>query len=392
MDLSFTPEERAFREEVRGWIREAMPPHLRAKADVDAHFEPEETMEWHRILYEKGWVAPHWPKEVGGGELDPARRFILSEELELSGAPQLSPFGLAMVGPLLIQFGSDAQKKRFLPKILSGEEKWCQGYSEPNAGSDLASLRLSAEDQGDHFLLNGQKTWTTYAQYADWIFLLARTDPKAKKQAGISFFLCDMRTPGVRVRPTLTIGGTMAFCDTFFENVKVPKENLVGGLNGGWTMAKALLGHERTLVAAVGSSQRALAKLKRIAKDTVKDGRSLLDDPIFRGKIARAECRLEALKMANYRALAGAKLGHAPGAESSILKLRGSEILQQMLELAMEAMGEDQMAWFDEPGVVPPLEQWAASNYCYFRAATIYAGSNEIQKNVIAKMILGLPS
>src|SRR5207248_11570468 len=182
-------------------------------------------------------------------------------------------------------------------------------------GSDLASLRLAAEDHGDHFLLNGQKTWTTYAQYADWIFLLVRTDPKAKKQAGISFLLCDMKTPGVRVRPTLTIGGTMAFRDTFFENVKVPKENLVGDLNGGWTMAKALLGHERTLVAAVGASQRALAKLKRIARETIKDGKSLLDDPIFRSKIARAECRLEALKMANYRALAGAKLGHAPGAE-----------------------------------------------------------------------------
>lgn len=395
MDLSFTPEERAFREEVRTWIRETMPPHLKAKADVDAHFEDAEVMEWHRILYAKGWVAPHWPKSVGGGELDVARRFILSEELELSGAPQLYPFGLSMVGPLLIQFGTEAQKKRFLPRILSGDEKWCQGYSEPNAGSDLASLRLAADDHGDHFLLNGQKTWTTYAQYADWIFLLARTDAKAKKQAGISFLLCDMKTPGVRVRPTLTIGGTMAFCDTFFENVKVPKENLVGDLNGGWTMAKALLGHERTLVAAVGSSQRALAKLKRIAKETTKNGEPLLDDPIFRSKIARAECRLESLKMANYRAIAGAKLGHAPGAESSILKLRGSEILQQMLELQMEAMGENQLGWLEgghATEALPALERWVASGHCYYRAATIYAGSNEIQKNVIAKMILGLPS
>jgi alkylation response protein AidB-like acyl-CoA dehydrogenase len=263
MDLSFTPEERAFREEARAWIREAMPPHLRAKADVDAHFSPEETMEWHRILYEKGWVAPHWPKEVGGGELDPARRFILSEELELSGAPQLSPFGLAMVGPLLIQFGSEAQKKRYLPKILSGEEKWCQGYSEPNAGSDLASLRLSAEDKGDHFLLNGQKTWTTYAQYADWIFLLARTDPKAKKQDGISFFLVDMKTPGVNPRPMLTTAGLLSFCDTFLDAVRVPKENLVGPLNGGWTVAKSLLGHERTHVVAVSAALRALKRVKR---------------------------------------------------------------------------------------------------------------------------------
>ncbi|GAC1353458.1 MAG: acyl-CoA dehydrogenase family protein [Polyangiales bacterium] len=392
MDLSFTPEERAFRDEVRTWIRQAMPPHLRAKADADAHFESDEVMEWHRILYAKGWVAPHWPKEVGGAGLDVARRFILTEELELAGAPALSPFGLSMVGPLLIQFANDAQKQRYLPKILAGEEKWCQGYSEPNAGSDLASLRLEAADAGDHFVLNGQKTWTTYAQYADWIFVLARTDPKAKKQAGISFLLCDMKSPGVKVRPTLTIGGTMAFCDTFFENVKVPKENLVGPLNGGWTMAKALLGHERTLVAAVGVSARALDRCKRIAARTISRGKPLIDDPVFREKLARMECRLEALKMANYRAVAGAKLGHAPGAESSILKLRGSEIVQSMLELAMEAMGPNSLAWFNEPGVVPANEQWVGSNYCYLRAATIYAGSNEIQKNIIAKMILGLPS
>ena len=393
MDLSFTADELAFRDEVRSWIRTAMPAHLKAKADVDAHFEMDETMEWHKILFQKGWVAPHWPKEVGGPGLDVTRRFILTEEFELAGAPQLSPFGLAMVGPLLIQFGNDAQKKRYLPKILSGEEKWCQGYSEPNAGSDLASLRLSAEDDGaGHFILNGQKTWTTYAQYADWIFVLARTNAGGKKQGGISFLLVDMKSPGIKVRPTLTIGGTMAFCDTFFENVKVPKENLVGDLNGGWTMAKALLGHERTLVAAVGSSSRTLARVKRIAAATMSGGKPLIEDPIFRTKIARQECRLEALKMANYRAIASAKLGHAPGAESSILKLRGSEILQGMFELAMELMGVDSMAWFNEPGVVPAHEQWVASSYNYLRAATIYAGSNEIQKNIIAKMILGLPS
>jgi alkylation response protein AidB-like acyl-CoA dehydrogenase len=393
MDLSFTADELAFRDEARSWIRAAMPPHLKAKADVDAHFEMDETMEWQKILFEKGWVAPHWPKEVGGPGLDVTRRFILSEELELAGAPQLSPFGLSMVGPLLIQFGNDAQKKRYLPKILSGEEKWCQGYSEPNAGSDLASLRLSAEDDGQgHFILNGQKTWTTYAQYADWIFVLARTNPGGKKQGGISFLLVDMKSPGIKVRPTLTIGGTMAFCDTFFENVKVPKENLVGDLNGGWTMAKALLGHERTLVAAVGTSTRTLARVKRIAAAITSGGKPLIEDPVFRTKIARHECRLEALKMANYRAIASAKLGHAPGAESSILKLRGSEILQGMLELAMELMGPDSIAWFNEAGVVPAQEQWVASNYNYLRAATIYAGSNEIQKNIIAKLILGLPS
>ena len=317
----------------------------------------------------------------------------MTEELELSGAPTLSPFGLVMVGPLLMQFGSDAQKKRFLPKILSGEEVWCQGYSEPNAGSDLASLKLRAEDDGHgSFILNGQKTWTTYAQYADWIFLLTRTDATAKKQQGISFVLAPMQSPGLTVAPMLTTGGTPAFCETFFENVKVPKENLVGELNGGWTVAKSLLGHERTLIAAVGMSRRAIRRVKRIAAETMANGKPLLDDPVWRTKIARLEVKFRSLQMANYRALSGAKLGHAPGPESSILKIRGSEVLQQSFELAMEVMGHDALSWFNEPGVVPPIEQWVASSFNYTRATTIYGGSNEIQKNIIAKMILGLPS
>ncbi|HZS35250.1 MAG TPA: acyl-CoA dehydrogenase family protein, partial [Polyangia bacterium] len=373
MDMSFTPEHRAFRDEVRAFIREAMPPELRAKAEIDSHFEHDEVMRWHQILYRKGWVAPHWPVEHGGPGLDVTRRFILTEELELAGAPALSPFGLVMVGPLLIQFGTDAQKKRFLPRILAGEEVWCQGYSEPNAGSDLASLRTRADDDGQgRFIVNGQKTWTTYAQYADWIFCLVRTDAKAKKQEGISFLLIDMKTPGVTVKPFLTIGGTPAFCETFFDNVSVPQENLVGTLNGGWTMAKALLGHERTLIAAVGTSARSIRRCKRIAADTIVDGTgtTLLDHPAFRSKIARLEIKLKALEMANYRAIASAQLGRAPGPESSILKIRGAEILQQTFELAMELMGHDSLAWFNEPGVVPPLEQWVASQFNYTRATT----------------------
>jgi alkylation response protein AidB-like acyl-CoA dehydrogenase len=392
MDMSFSAEQIAFREEVRAWIRSAMPPAIREKAEVDGNFEIKEIMQWHKTLYEKGWVAPHWPKQYGGPGWDATERFIFSEEVELSGAPGLSPFGLFMVGPLIIQFGSDAQKERFLPKILSGEEIWCQGYSEPNAGSDLASLTLRAEDHGDHFILNGQKTWTTYAQYADWIFLLARTNPDVKKQSGISFILCDMKTPGVTVKPFLTTGNTYAFCETWFENVRVPKDNLVGEINMGWTYAKALLGHERTLVAGVGISGRMLLRIKRIAAETEYRGKPLLEHPGFRAKIASLEMKLEALRMANYRALAGAQLGHAPGPESSILKLRGTEIQQAAADLAMEVMGADSLAWFNEPGVVPPREQWVASYFNYVRAATIYAGSNEIQRNVIAKYILGLPS
>lgn len=394
MDLSFSPEHEAFRQEVRAFLRDELPPHLRAKADVDANFEMPEIMEWHRILYKKGWVAPHWPTEHGGPGFDVAKRFILTEELELAGTPGLSPFGLVMVGPLLMQFGTEAQKARYLPKILSGEEVWCQGYSEPNAGSDLASLQLRAEDDGKgNFVLNGQKTWTTYAQYADWIFVLARTDSSGSKHKGISFLLVPMKTKGVVAKPFRTIGNTLAFSETFFEDAVVPKENLVGPLHGGWALAKALLGHERTFIASVGGSTRVLHRVKRIAAATPSgNGKgTMLEDPIMRAKIAKLEIKLEGLRMANYRSIAGAQLGHAPGAESSILKIRGSEILQDAFALAMEVMGHDGLGWFNEPGVLPAIEQWVPSQWAYFRASTIYGGSNEIQRNVIAKMILKLP-
>jgi alkylation response protein AidB-like acyl-CoA dehydrogenase len=393
MDLSFTAEHERFRQEVRSWIATAMPADMRAKAEVDTQFGMDDVMRWHRILHARGWVAPHWPKRHGGPGLDPTARFILSEELELAGAPMLSPFGLSMVGPLLMQFGSEAQKERFLPKILSGEEVWCQGYSEPNAGSDLASLRTRAvRDAAGNFVVSGQKTWTTYAQYADWIFCLVRTDSSGKKQEGISFLLIDMKTPGIEVKPMLTLGGTPSFCETFFDNVVVPAENLVGPLNGGWTLAKALLGHERTLIAAVGTSRRALRQVKRIAAATMRRGKPLIDDADTRARIARLEIRLRGLQMANYRALASAQLGRAPGPESSILKILGTEIWQGCLELAMDLMGHDSLSWFNDEGVVPGLEHWVAPVFCYSRAASIYGGSNEIQRNVIAKYILGLPT
>src|SRR5262245_20469585 len=313
MEMSFTPEQIAFREEVRGWLRTSIPKHIRDKADVDGNFDMSEAMEWHKLLYEKGWVAPHWPVELGGPGLDATSRFILSEELELANTPALSPFGLVMVGPAILEFDSDAQKQLFLPKILAGEEVWCQGYSEPNAGSDLASLRTRAEADGDFLVVNGQKTWTTYAQYADWIFCLVRTDPSAKKQSGITFLLIDLKTPGVTVKPFLTIGGTPAFCETFFDNVRVPKQNVVGPLNGGWTVAKALLGHERTLIAAVGHIGRGIRLCKRIASRTRAGDGTLLAHPGWRDTIARLEIRYRSLQMANYRALAGAQHGRSPG-------------------------------------------------------------------------------
>ncbi len=391
MDLTFTEEEEAFRQEVRAWIPEAMPEEMREKARGAGGFTPEDSATWHRILHQNGWAAPHWPKDVGGTGWDAARRFIFNEEMELAGAPQLSVFGLSMVGPLIISFGTDAQKKRFLPKILSGEEFWCQGYSEPGSGSDLASLRTTAEDAGDHFIVNGQKTWTSYAQYADWVFCLVRTDQSVKKQAGITFLLIDLKTPGVEVKPMLTLGHTPAFCDTFFDNVKVPKENVVGSINQGWTMAKALLGHERTLLAMIGPSRNALQKVKRIAASKTVNGRPMLENPVWRSKIARLEMRFRAHTMVSHRALADQQKGKMPGPESSILKVVGTKLIQEITELAMEVMGESSLTWYNE-GLCPPVEESIGPYFCYERAATIYGGSNEIQRNVIAKMILQLPS
>ena len=392
MNLTFTEEEEAFRQEVRAWMREAMPEDLRIAAQSAGGHNFEETVRWHKILHDKGWIAPNWPEELGGTGWDATKRFIFNEELEMIGSLRISVLGLSMVGPLIMQFGTDAQKERFLPKILAGEEFWCQGYSEPNAGSDLASLRMSAEDAGDHFVLNGQKTWTSWAQNADWAFCLVRTDPTAeKKQKGITFLLVDLKTPGVEVKPMLTLGHSPAFCDTFFDNVKVPKENIVGGLNNGWSVAKALLGHERTLLALIGPSRHMLHKLKDIAASKTIDGRPMLEDPRWRGKIARLEMRFRAHLMVCYRTLAAQQKGKNPGPESSIMKLVGTKLIQELTELAMEIMGENSLTWHNE-GVCTPIEESIGPYFCYERSATIYGGSNEIQRNVIAKMILQLPS
>jgi alkylation response protein AidB-like acyl-CoA dehydrogenase len=395
MDLSFSAEDEAFRREVRVFIAEALPQELRAKAEIDAAFDVEDTMRWHRILFDSGngWVAPAWPKQFGGPGLSATQRFILTEELELAGTPTLSPFGLTMVGPAIMQFGTSEQKQRFLPKILSGEDVWCQGYSEPEAGSDLASLRCKAEDDGDHLVINGQKTWTTYAQYADWIFVLCRTSTKGKKQEGISFLLADVNnTPGITVKPFMTTGGTMAFSETWFKDARVPVENRVGPENGGWSMAKALLGHERAGMGGVGESTRWINQIKHIAKNTPLGTSTLLEDQNFRRRIARLEMRLGALDMVMRRSLANAQLGRAPGAESSIMKLIGTETFQEISELAMDALGPAAMGWSDSPGeAMRDFERDIAPQFNYLRAATIYGGSNEVQRNIIAKQILRLP-
>ena len=393
MDMTFTPEDLEFRDEVRSWIGSAMPDAMRVKAENGTSFDNDDSRAWHRILFEKGWAAPHWPKQYGGTGWDVTRRFIFGEELVRANTPALSPFGLGMVAPLIMQFGTPEQKERFLPKILSGEEQWCQGYSEPNAGSDLASLQLRAERDGDDYILNGQKTWTSAAQYADWIFLLCRTDGEGKKQEGITFLLADIKnTPGISVKPFLTTGGTPAFSDTWFENARVPQANRVGPEGGGWTIAKALLGHERTGIGGVGQSARWLSTVKRIARDTPVGKGTLYDDGAFRRRIARLQMRHRALTMANYRTLAAAQVGRAPGPESSILKIVGTELGQEITELAVDALGPAAQLWFGAPeGTIEEYQRWITSEFNYLRATTIYGGSNEIQKNIISKHILQLP-
>ena len=371
MDLAFSPEDRAFRDEVRDFIATHLPADIRRKIQAGDHLAKDDYARWQRILFERGWVASGWPKEYGGTGWGPIQRHIFYEEIAFGWAPRLLPFGLHMVAPVIIEFGNDAQRARYLPTIANGEEFWCQGYSEPGAGSDLASLATRAERQGENYLINGTKTWITAAQWADWIFVLARTDPNAKKQEGISFILVDMKTPGVTVRPIETIDGGKEINEVHLENVVVPVENLVGKENEGWTCAKFLLEHERTGTAGIAGCRQQLETLHELI------ARESIDDPRLEERIAQVEIELEALAFTELRTLAAESAGKRPGPESSILKIKGTEIQQALSELALDALG-------------PYAESHLAPKYFNFRKTSIYAGSNEIQKNIIAKRILKL--
>jgi alkylation response protein AidB-like acyl-CoA dehydrogenase len=393
MDLSYSPEETAFRDTVRAWLAANLPAELRAKVVAYEHLSRDDLLRWHRILADKGWIAPSWPKEWGGTDWTPVQRYIFEEECGYAGAPPLIPFGLAMCGPVLIRFGAEAQKRRFLPRIYRGEDFWCQGYSEPGAGSDLASLKTRAVRQGDHYVVNGQKTWTTLAHYADWIFCLVRTgSAEDKKQEGISFLLIDMKTPGITVRPLILMDGAREVNEVFFDDVKVPLENLVHEENKGWTVAKYLLGHERMNTARIGTSRRELERLKEFAAAQLKDGKPLTRDPRFRDRLTRLEVELMALQITNLRFLDQLRGGKPPGAEISMLKIRGTEIQQMLTELMMQAAGPLAQPFkpvagddgFDE------LTAALSPRYCNYRKTSIYAGSNEIQRNIIAKLSLGL--
>jgi alkylation response protein AidB-like acyl-CoA dehydrogenase len=398
MDLRFTPEELGFREEVRAFLSESLPAGTRRAVLEGLHVSPEETVGWQRILHRKGWGGPNWPREFGGTGWDPVRQYIFEEESAAAGAPRLLPFGLKMVGPVIMRFGNAAQQKRHLPRILSGEDWWCQGYSEPGAGSDLASLKTLAERRGDHYLVNGQKTWITLAQHANWIFCLVRTDRAAKAQAGISFLLVDMTAKGVTVRPITMLDGGHEVNEVWLEDVEVPVENLVGEENKGWTYAKFLLGHERANIAGIGAAKRELARLKRIAGLEQKHGRPLARDPFFAARLAQVEIELMALEITNLRVLSAEAERRAPGPEASLLKIKGTEIQQAITELLVQAVGPGALPFrtealspaFAGPAVGPEYAAPLAATYCNMRKASIYGGSNEIQKNIITQMILGL--
>jgi alkylation response protein AidB-like acyl-CoA dehydrogenase len=383
MDLNYSQEESAFRDEVRGWLKANLPQDLRDKIANYDELSREELLRWHKILARQGWVAPAWPKEWGGTSWNVVQRYIFEEECGFAGTPPLIPFGLSMCGPVLLHFGTEAQKKRFLPGIYNGDVFWCQGYSEPGSGSDLASLKTKAERKGEHYIVNGQKTWTTLGHYADWIFCLVRTDSSlSKRQEGISFLLIDMKTPGITVRPLILMDGGHEVNEVFFDDVKVPAENLVYEEGKGWTVAKYLLGHERMNTGRIGASKRELAKLKEFAGlQQGDDGRPLSEDARFRDKLTRVEVELMALAITNLRFLDQMRRsGQPPGADVSMLKIKGTEIQQALTELMMQTA--DPAAQEKFTGL--------AKRYANFRKTTIYAGSNEIQRNIFSKMTLGL--
>src|SRR3954468_12327938 len=399
MDLRFTPEENAFRDEVRTFFKENLPDGIRKKAAEGIRYVKDDIVTWQRILNKKGWAVPHWPKEWGGTGWSPAQLYIFKEEMQQAPAPEPLPFGTMMLAPVLLAFGREDHKNRFLPRIANLDDWWCQGFSEPGAGSDLASLKTTAKRDGDDYVVNGQKTWTTLGQYADWIFVLARTDMAAKKQEGISFLLIDMKSPGIAVRPIRTIDGGEEVNGVFLDDVRVPAENLVGQENKGWDYAKFLLGNERVGIARVGVSKERLRRIKELARLERIGEVPLIETTRFREKLAAVEIELKALEMTQLRVVAAERHREKgkPDPASSILKIKGSEIQQATTELLMEVVGPYALPYQDEPEHgqnEPPIgPDWAGSvapTYFNWRKISIYGGSIEIQRNIIAKAILGL--
>tara|TARA_R110002111_G_scaffold262175_1_gene337270 strand:- start:24600 stop:25778 length:1179 start_codon:yes stop_codon:yes gene_type:complete len=392
MDTSFSTEELEFREQVRDFFKHAPIAAVTALIAQPDTFK-EGTIRWQKHLFAQGWVAPTWPVEHGGAGWSPTQTYIYETERVAAGAPDILPFGLKMVGPVIYTFGNDDQKQRFLPRILEAEDWWCQGYSEPGAGSDLAALKTRAELDGDSYIVNGSKIWTTGAHHADWIFCLVRTSNEGRPQQGISFLLIDMTSPGIKVNPIYSINGVHSLNEVYFENVRVPVENRIGEENKGWTYAKALLAHERTVIARVADSKRRLEQLREYALRETEGGHVMAQDPVFRSRFCAVEIELMALEYTELRVLAAQANGQGPGAESSLLKIKGTEVQQALHELTMDLAGSyggviaDSLTSGD---IGHDFGDQARKDYMYGRAATIYGGSNEIQKNITAKHVLGL--
>jgi len=388
-----------FRADTRALLENEVPKSLRGHgSDPEAQIwggkkerrSPDQDA-WLKLGIERGFTAPTWPKEYGGGGYGKEQAAVLAQELKRLDLPApLTGFGLSMIGPTLLQFGTDEQKREHLPRITRGEIRWCQGYSEPNAGSDLASLQCSAADRGDHYIVNGQKTWTSYGDKADWMFLLVRTDPAAKKQQGITFVLVDLDTPGVTIRPIRLISGASPFCESFFENVRVLKSNVVSEVNQGWTVAKALLGHEREMIAAVFGSGRNAARAGSVVSVAKRQfGQDRVPDPVLRDRLAQILMDEKCFELTVQRTADAARAGRRPGPESSLFKIYGTELNQRRQELLCSIRGPDSLGWEGEgfaPDALQQTRDWLRS-----RGNTIEGGTSEIQLNIIAKRVLGLP-
>jgi alkylation response protein AidB-like acyl-CoA dehydrogenase len=391
LDIQFSPEDIAFRDEVRSFFAEAYDDELQARMATKETYKSA-IVDWQKRLNAKGWIAPGWPAEHGGTGWNSTQKFIFETERASAGVRDVVPFGLTMVGPVIIDFGNEEQQKRFLPGILNSDDWWCQGYSETGSGSDLASLKTKAELDGDDYIVNGSKIWTTYAQFADWIFCLVRTNSDGKKQQGITFLLIDMKSEGIKVNPIVTIDNNHSLNEVEFNNVRVPVANRIGKEDKGWTYAKALLAHERTGIAGVADSQRHAKYVRDLASREVNGGKKLLDDPLFQKRLSDIEIELMALEYTELRVLASVASGGAPGAESSLLKIKGTEMQQAVQELGMDVAAHYQgvLDDLDEETLGHGFGSAARHSYMYGRAATIYGGSNEVQKNIIAKAVLGL--
>lgn len=398
MRLAYAPEDRAFAEEVRTFVRAELQPLTRAKVLHGKLPNRADRTAWQRSLVARGWGAPAWPVEYGGPGWTTIQRHLFDEVLTEEGAPASPVFGMGMLAPVLMKFGTEAQKRHFLPRILNIDDWWCQGFSEPGAGSDLAALKTRAVRDAGDWVVNGQKIWTTLAHVADWMFCLVRTSDEPKKQLGLSLLLIPMDTPGVTVRPIITIDGEHEVNEVFLEDVRVPAGNIVGEPGKGWDYAKYLLSHERTGIARIGQSRRELRRLKALAADEPTPAGRLIDDPRFREKAAGIEIRLTALELTTLRMLAALKAGAGPGTEANLLKIKGSEIQQDISELMMDALGRyafacDAHAWADgthDDPVGPADAAPLAGVYFNTRKVSIYGGSNEIQRNILAKAALGL--